>query len=102
MNKIGLNKLEFSIQLLVAHKFARVVAHTEEDNSLQAHLIAIIGSAMGETLDYIKFPTNWERLLKRKDCPNYMKNITEINVNVYYPRISLPNEKNCIEFDKIR
>ena len=95
-----LKELQRGVQTLVTNKFFRILCECDEDLSLRAKCITMIGSALGETLDKVTFPTHWQRLLARKDCPQYMKQLTQIQVNAYYPKLSLPEEDNWVTLDK--
>ncbi len=99
--RVVLKVLEKGLQFLITDKFADLLMAAEPDESLGATLIGIIGRSLGETLDEIFYPTQWEKFLKRKDCPKYMKKLTKVNINAYYPKLSLPKEKNYITIDKL-
>ena len=108
MITLGRNKqlilLERGIKLFITKKFLRekfagVETFIEEDVALMAFEVGIVGKALGETLDTISFPKNWDRLLKRKDCPKYMKEMQITKVNAYYPKLSLPEEDNWVAID---
>jgi len=102
---VGINThlklLERGIKIVLSDKFVKVEMEVEEDKSLRIYEIACIGSALGKTLDEIEYPIHWERFLKRKDCPAYLREITKVNVNVYFPDISLPEEPHWVSFDRV-
>lgn len=83
----------------VTDKFWDIECKAEHDISLRSHLIRIVGKTLGKTLDEIEFPLYWERLLKRKDCPKYMKALKKVNVNVYYPTIPIPDKPHWLSID---
>jgi len=101
--EITLVSMEKGMQLLVSdkflrEKFAKIEATKERDAFLRAWEFFISGRALGETIESIEVPVNWRRLLKRKDCPKYMKKIKTIHVQVFYPKISLPEENHWVTF----
>jgi len=95
-----LEELMRGAQVMLTDKFARLWAERRFDPSISARIIRLCASALGETLDTIRYPAHWERFLKRKDCPKYMKDIVEISVHAYYPRISIPEQKPWLTFDR--
>uniref|UniRef100_A0A6H1ZFG4 Uncharacterized protein n=1 Tax=viral metagenome TaxID=1070528 RepID=A0A6H1ZFG4_9ZZZZ len=86
------------VQTIITDKFAKVLIESERDGVLRATIFSTIGSALGETLGEVKYPKEWQRLLKRKDCPAYMKKIVTREVNAYYPKLSLPEEPHWVTF----
>ena len=92
--------LERGVSAVVTDKFAEVLFEHERDPELRGTEFCAIGRALGETLDSFEYPVEWERLLKRKDCPKYMREIRTICVNAYYPKLSLPQEEHWLTFDK--
>jgi len=92
--------LERGIKAIVTDKFAEVLIEHERDPELRGTEIYVIGRALGETLDSFEYPVEWRRLLERKDCPKYMKEIRTIHVNAYYPKLSLPQEEHWLTIDK--
>lgn len=103
MNKdeIVLTKLQKGVQMLVTDKFWGILINEEHNPEYQTRIITLIGCALGETLDSFSFPIHWERFLKRRDCPKYMKIIRGVNINAYYPKLSLPKEENYITIDNL-
>ena len=93
-----LKLLERGVSVLITNKFRDVICEMEEDAELRATLYFVIGQALGEVLDTIEVPIYWRRFLKRKDCPEYLKEIKTVRVEVYYPKISLPEEEHWTTF----
>lgn len=71
-------------------KLREVTATHQFDMDFLCDKFAAMGKALGEVIGSVSYPKEWRRLLKRKDCPQYMKNMEEINIRVYYPNISMP------------
>ena len=92
--------LERGVQLIATDKFANVLVDSEPDLALRATVISCVGRALGETLGKAEYPTHWQRFLQRKDCPAYMKELTQISVDAYYPKLSLPQEENWVTINK--
>ena len=99
--EIELKVLERGVQMMVSDKFAKVIANSERYPRYMAKVISLLGIAMGKKLDSIEYPANWQRFLQRKDCPQYMKEIRKVNVNVYYPELPLPKEPYWLTFDTV-
>ena len=93
--------LEKGIKAILTDKYFEVNFGSERDWELRGTEIFVIGRALGETLDEIFYPTHWVKFLKRKDCPKYMKKLTRVNVDAYYPQLSIPKEKNYITIDNL-
>jgi len=92
--------MERGSKVVLTDKFANVVWEKERDTQLQAWEVYVIGQALGEILGEVEYPANWRRLLQRKDCPKYMKDIVTRNVSAYYPKLSLPEEDNWVTFEQ--
>ena len=97
--QIILKVLERGTSILVTDKFAEISLGAEGDIESRATQFYAVGTALGETLEEIEVPTEWKRFLQRKDCPQYLKHITTYSINAYYPKLSLPEEKNWIAID---
>ncbi len=98
--EVILKLLKRGAKMYVADKFADISFETEADTALRATEFYALGKALGETLESVDVPTEWRRFLKRKDCPQYLKKITTYSINAYYPKLSLPEEKNWIAIDR--
>lgn len=96
--EILLTEIKRGVQMLLTDKFARVICDSEYKGDLKARMITTIASALGESLGEVRYPTYWQRFLKRKDCPNYMKDITVNSIIAYYPKLSLPDEPHWLVF----
>lgn len=98
--QVTLELLEREVQMMVSDKMWDIMVKQDVDPfGLRAGTIQVIGRALGETFDTIKFPSHWERFLRRKDCPQYMKQLTVVSAHAYYPRLSIPEEKSWLTFD---
>jgi len=95
-----LEVLEKSVSIILRDKFKEVVVHSEYDPTIRATCVDVIGKALGQVLGGITFPAHWERLLKTKNCPQYMRDLVSYRVEAYYPKLSLPDEPNWITFTK--
>lgn len=101
MNDVTLRVMERGVQMTLADKvYQRISGDIETDIALRAKIISMIGTALGETLHKFEYPVNWRRFLARKDCPKYMKEIYVGHVDAYYPKLSLPEEKHWLTFDR--
>lgn len=104
-SEILLKEIERGIKFFITNKFAQAEFIAEENLSRKACEISVIAKSMGESLikanETIEFPLLWRRLLKRKDCPKYMKLMDTYDVHAYYPRLSLPKEDHWVSFDRI-
>ena len=102
MNKkdVILKLIERGKKYIITDKFATHSIAVERDWALRAWEIFAIGTTLGETLGSVEFPTYWSRFLKRKDCPKYMREISISYINAYYPKLSLPEEKNWVTFER--
>ena len=103
--EIALKVLERGASVIMTNKllsemYATIETWTEEDKSLRACQFGVIAEALGETLETFEYPKNCERLLSRKDCPKYMREMQIMNVNAYYPKLSLPKEKNWVTIER--
>ena len=96
---VELNVLQRGIETIVSDKFAKVVCTSERREEYLARAIYVLGTALGKRLDSVEYPVNWQRFVKRKDCPRYMKQTAYLNVNVYYPKLPLPQEPYWITID---
>ena len=100
MKEAVLKEIERAVMLTLADKFANVFVESERNPSLRATLVSIIASALGETLYAIEYPKDWQRFLRTKRCPKYMKKMVISTVHAYYPHISLPEEKHWVTFER--
>lgn len=98
MEEKYLKLLRYEVAAALDKRFAKLNFDHWEDAI--THCLNLMGTTLGETLDEVEFPTQWRRLLRRKDCPAYMKALTKLSVNVYYPKVSLPKEQFVINLDK--
>ena len=94
-----LQLMERATNVLVTYKFADIIWAMEHDVSLRAWDIFAVGRALGETLDSVEYPTHWRRFLKRKDCPQYLKEVSVSNIRAYYPKLALPEEESWVTFE---
>lgn len=99
MDSVVLERMERGVYMIVNEKFAKILMEQEGDAGIGT-LVRVIGEALGQQIDAIEFPANWRRLLARKDCPAYMKDIQKYSVEVYYPKLPLPDEENWVTFNK--
>lgn len=95
-----LEELERDIYMALPDRYASIHVSSQHDPAFRATIVRLIVKALGETLATFEYPTNWKRLLARKDCPAYMKKLTTMNVNAYYPKLQIPSEKNWINIEK--
>ena len=104
MNSAELEILRKGVRAIIADKlvdkFAALEIETEYVRELHATIFYCVGKALGETLDSIEVPINWRRFIKTKRCPEYLKEIVIYNINAYYPKLSLPQEKSYITIDR--
>lgn len=94
-----LKLMERGAAMWLTYKFAEVIWEMEDDISLRAWEIFAVGRALGEQLGTVEYPIHWERFLRRKDCPKYLKEIGVSRVNAYYPKLSLPEEEHWVTFE---
>jgi hypothetical protein len=85
---------------MIPDKFAKVFAASERDVPMRATCLSLIGAALGEELGSIEYPKHWQRFLKTKRCPKYMKETIISRIDVYYPQISLPEEEHWVTFER--
>lgn len=101
MKEVLLEEFCREVQVLLTDKLFREVSlSTERKESVRGTIIGMVGRALGETLEEIEVPSQWRRLLKRKDCPEYMKEIQTYNIIAYYHKLSLPEEEHYITIQK--
>jgi len=105
MKSIALGVLERGVKMLLSDKYlkaqyADIEGITEKDFYMKAQEFTIIGKALGETLASFEYPPHFRRLLARKDCPQYMKELHKLHINAYYPKLSLPEEEHWVTIDK--
>ena len=93
--------IERGVQLALVDKvYNRISGEADYDVALRARIVSMVGVALGETLHEFEYPIHWRRLMKRKDCPKYMKEIYVGDVTAWYPKLSLPEEPHVITFNK--
>jgi len=100
MDDVELKELERGIQTMLTDKFWAVNAYAERYSQFKAYIVTVLGRALGEELDSIEYPKHWERFLKTKRCPKYMKELVVSRVNAYYPQISIPDEPHWVTIEK--
>lgn len=98
--EVLLRLLERGKETIITDKFANTLIELERDEALRAWKLLAIGQSLGELLGSVEYPRNWRRLLARKDCPKYMKEIVCQYVNAYYPKLSLPKEMHWVTFEQ--
>tara|TARA_Y100000310_G_C20325029_1_gene642547 strand:+ start:135 stop:443 length:309 start_codon:yes stop_codon:yes gene_type:complete len=99
MKKKELEELERGVMLRLSDRFRKIYLEQEEVPSLRATEVYAVASALGEVIENIEYPEHWRRLLRRKDCPKYMKEMGTINVTAYYPKLSLPDEEHWVTIE---
>jgi hypothetical protein len=108
LKEVILQRFKFSIGAYITGNMAKnVIADVLEEFDTDSLVLKLIHKPFGEILDTIQYPQNWkesvkEALYKRFKFGTFQKKhpvqYTIYNVNVYYPEISLPNEKHVITF----
>lgn len=96
--KCDLGLMAREVMLLLDEKFAEVEMNSYHNPSMKAYYLQIIAKSLGEKIGLVEYPREWRRFLKRKDCPQYMKEIVKQSIDVYYPKISLPEEPHWVTF----
>jgi len=90
---------ERGAKILFTEKFARHLCEVEHDARMGVWEMVFVGQSLGEELGQVEYPAQWRRLLKRKDCPKYMREIVVSKVTAYYPKLSLPKEEHWVSFE---
>jgi len=99
MSEIPLIELELGVQTTIADRCA-IKLYSEQDKALRATLIHTIATSFIKILErkVATYPVHWERFLKRKDCPEYMKKLVTYDVVEHYPEVKMP--KNWMSLQK--
>lgn len=98
----GLDQFLRLVAVGLDKKFYDMMLSDEYDIKSLSHIITVMGRALGETLGSFEFPEHWRRYLKRKDCPKYMKQITQVDVRAYYPKRKIPEAYSLMTADNVR
>ncbi len=99
-DEVVLEILQRGVTLTLQDKFFKIDGAIESDIGFRTKVIGMIGTSLGEVIDGITFPKNWERLLNTKKCPKYMKEMITYNIETYYPTIKLPDKSHWMTFTR--
>ena len=85
--KDGLEEIRVAVEVAVTDKYYDVIISSDYDISMRAQVVSVIARALADVQTVAEYPTNWRRFIKRKNCPEYMKKITKLEVQTYYPKL---------------